>query len=972
MKRLFFAAALAGFVTAAASAQQYKLTWSAISGGGGTSTDGTNKIQGSIGQPAADVVSGCGYTVRGGFWGAFAVQTPGAPFLQVEHLPNGGVRVFWPVTTASFVLESTPALSGLPFATVWTQVAQARETNATEISVTINAPSGNQFFRLNNGEDFSIVVTTPKVIYATGEAVTGTVEVHAPPGFQGQLQIGLFFADQPDPPVVLQTRTLNMSGSICRIETFSVMPDREGHFIVAAGIPQGTNTFQASGLTDIGVRSATFPTGVPDAFLQARVDPVDPETVGGQLAFAATNGQPVFLTLGGETFEMRVEEQHLFAPDAEVPLELQGVKTYAGILCTNGASISNTVVSLTVDANAVRGFVSRPEGTNIASSLRDETYIEPVSDYDTNAVPAASLGFAAARVVRAAATRPHLVSKGKHQRPSRAPTREEAVDVIAPAFVPPPQQEHIVAAIPIRIIEHTVDAATTARRYSAVALIHSLIRYEFVSITPRSSTGYSLSVSGLNILSWRSESRAPYLGKSEDDFVRAVRDSSGSASAGRVKLLLTDMGRPSTTKTGGQNAFANVGLQRGSGNLTFQQACFLIGSAIHDLTDMAGEMWDGRPIFHSDYVKISAGTATPGPSLLAGLDKSRATVSCELPGFIVTPSGFRPLTPWQDSVNHRTASQLVLSYSAQPRRYMAEGILRMFHGWSYIESSGNASDTTGFGAVGYSYRIRTREVTNREWLAFLMEVLNVYYYCGTCGIEDLSLFDTRMETDPKGGIRRSPNQQRPFFELKPGMENKPVLFVSWFAIARYANWQCAMEERRYYFDQLVECNYFNGCANGAYSMSGSARIPDNAATLFRNPGARYFIPSENEWYKAAYYNPANGTYSDYPTRNNAAPTWQTPPGGANAANLYPGDAFPANVGLRDAGSYPNTSSWYGLFDMAGNVEEWLEDRYFDWGLRRGGYWGSNPIASRRDVRTGGDSWSSADDIGGFRLGGRSD
>ena len=53
------------------------------------------------------------------------------------------------------------------------------------------------------------------------------MEVHVSPGFQGQWQIGLFFADQPDPEVALQTHTINVAGNLCRIENFRVVPDRD-------------------------------------------------------------------------------------------------------------------------------------------------------------------------------------------------------------------------------------------------------------------------------------------------------------------------------------------------------------------------------------------------------------------------------------------------------------------------------------------------------------------------------------------------------------------------------------------------------------------------------------------------------------------------------------------------------------------------------------------------------------------------
>jgi hypothetical protein len=117
----------------------------------------------------------------------------------------------------------------------------------------------------------------------------------------------------------------------------------------------------------------------------------------------------------------------------------------------------------------------------------------------------------------------------------------------------------------------------------------------------------------------------------------------------------------------------------------------------------------------------------------------------------------------------------------------------------------------------------------------------------------------------------------------------------------------------------------------------------------RNPGATWFLPSNDEWYKAAYHQPAaQGGDSDdywlYPTRSNAAPYSDQPPGTAsptNSANYYNDDAV-ANgfndgyavtgqathdslaVYLTDVGAYALSTSYYGTLDQGGNVQEWAE------------------------------------------------
>jgi hypothetical protein len=143
-----FGLAAAFALAASASAQNYSIDWFTIDGGGGTSTGGVFSVSGTIGQPDAGVMSGGNYSLVGGFWGIVgAVQTPGAPLLSVERL-GGSVRVFWPLPATGFLLDQTTALASPPAAIVWSQVPFPYATNATQISITVTAPTGNKFYRL--------------------------------------------------------------------------------------------------------------------------------------------------------------------------------------------------------------------------------------------------------------------------------------------------------------------------------------------------------------------------------------------------------------------------------------------------------------------------------------------------------------------------------------------------------------------------------------------------------------------------------------------------------------------------------------------------------------------------------------------------------------------------------------------------------------------------------------------------------
>ena len=93
----------------------------------------------------------------------------------------------------------------------------------------------------------------------------------------------------------------------------------------------------------------------------------------------------------------------------------------------------------------------------------------------------------------------------------------------------------------------------------------------------------------------------------------------------------------------------------------------------------------------------------------------------------------------------------------------------------------------------------------------------------------------------------------------------------------------------------------------------------NPNNLYRNSLATYFLPSVDEWYKAAYYDPTSGAYFDYPTGSNAAPT-PVASGTAAGTAVYtrPFGDGPADITL--AGGL----SPYGTMGQGGNVLEWEE------------------------------------------------
>ena len=138
-------------------------------------------------------------------------------------------------------------------------------------------------------------------------------------------------------------------------------------------------------------------------------------------------------------------------------------------------------------------------------------------------------------------------------------------------------------------------------------------------------------------------------------------------------------------------------------------------------------------------------------------------------------------------------------------------------------------------------------------------------------------------------------------------------------------------------------------------------------------GASYFIPNENEWYKAAYHknDGVTANYWDYPTSADAVPFSDQPPGSgapvpSQTANFFLDDSVANGYNdgyaltgstiysstqnyLSDVGAYPASVGPYGTFDQGGNVSEFNEGG--DTGVLgslinrrlRGGTWSVGPF-----------------------------
>lgn len=208
-----------------------------------------------------------------------------------------------------------------------------------------------------------------------------------------------------------------------------------------------------------------------------------------------------------------------------------------------------------------------------------------------------------------------------------------------------------------------------------------------------------------------------------------------------------------------------------------------------------------------------------------------------------------------------------------------------------IGNPGNPPDTTGTpnpaGAVPYEYRIGKYEIAQQMV----------------------------RKANTLGGLGLH------FYNDTP---NKPAVDLGWNEIARFVNWlntstgnppayKFARQPGESSYISVADCLFWTASDLGY-----------QASNPLRNKLAKYFLPTDNEWYKAAYYDPIAAVYYDYPTGSNI------PPDGIDFAGdtqfeavCQDGGVFSAPNDITDVGLL----SPYGTAGQGGNVFEFEETPY---------------------------------------------
>jgi formylglycine-generating enzyme required for sulfatase activity len=198
-----------------------------------------------------------------------------------------------------------------------------------------------------------------------------------------------------------------------------------------------------------------------------------------------------------------------------------------------------------------------------------------------------------------------------------------------------------------------------------------------------------------------------------------------------------------------------------------------------------------------------------------------------------------------------------------------------------IGNPNNAADTTGSpkpaGSVAYTYNLGKHEVSR-----------DMITKANAAGSLEITMAD--MDSYGGNGLL------------------KPATGISYYEAAKYVNW----------LNTSTGGTAAYKFVGGTFQLWSAGDAGYNANNLFRNSLAKYWLPSHNEWYKAAYGSPS-GTWYDYATGSNLTPTSVSGGTAANTA-VYGQSTSTGPADITNAGGL----SAYETMGQGGNVWEWME------------------------------------------------
>ena len=294
-----------------------------------------------------------------------------------------------------------------------------------------------------------------------------------------------------------------------------------------------------------------------------------------------------------------------------------------------------------------------------------------------------------------------------------------------------------------------------------------------------------------------------------------------------------------------------------------------------------------------------------------------------------------------------------------------------------VENTGNLDDTVGdgYGAVDYPYNIGKYEITAFEYCRFLNAVAatDTYELWGP-GMLNPGNISQPWLTGCMITQNGTPGNYTYDFSGRPsGTEadwaSRPVNYVMLWDVFRFVNWL--------HNGQPTGAQDASTTEDGAYFMNGIYGNEIDGREIVRKGGAAWFLPTEDEWYKAAWHknDGDTGNYWDYATGSDTKPgrdvNETTNPG--NNANFDDSGMLLGMPYMRTpVGEFEISDSPYGTFDQSGNIAEWnetitgLPSGAAYWGIRGGSY---RNVAADMTPSWRGDYWTGNNEGGwlGFRV-----